>query len=248
MSCRFCRLARGISTFARFVPETVVRMAQCFCHGDVRNIVMNGEGKGTRLEVSRRMVTIMPMPRAANVDAFWSNSARTLKASPASLNDCDRTLAAMATMARRDLLYMLMRYFSVMMRVVELYGGIVLEILGDGLIVFWNAPDTVEDHPGKACAAALTQLEALSGLNGEYGVYELPELSIRIGIHTGSSLVGNIGSESRMKYGCLGDTKQVAMKLEDLCKYYGVDVICSSSTKNMTIPSRFFFRELDYVQ
>jgi len=208
----FCRLARGISTFARFVPETVVR-----------NIVMNGEGKGTRLEVSRRMVTIM----CTDIKGFTSISER---------------------LRPRDLLYMLMRYFSVMMRVVELYGGIVLEILGDGLIVFWNAPDTVEDHPGKACAAALTQLEALSGLNGEYGVYELPELSIRIGIHTGSSLVGNIGSESRMKYGCLGDTKQVAMKLEDLCKYYGVDVICSSSTKNMTIPSRFFFRELDYVQ
>lgn len=208
----FCRLARGISTFARFVPETVVR-----------NIVMNGEGKGTRLEVSRRMVTIM----CTDIKGFTSISER---------------------LRPRDLLYMLMRYFSVMMRVVELYGGIVLEILGDGLIVFWNAPDTVEDHPGKACAAALTQLEALSGLNGEYGVYELPELSIRIGIHTGSSLVGNIGSESRMKYGCLGDTKQVAMKLEDLCKYYGVDVICSSSTKNMTVPSRFFFRELDYVQ
>eukprot|EP00435_Cladocopium_sp_Y103_P006877 s142_g2.t1 len=207
----FCRLARGISTFARFVPESVVR-----------NIVMNGEGKGTRLEVSRRMVTIM----CTDIKGFTSISER---------------------LRPRDLLYMLMRYFSVMMRVVELYGGIVLEILGDGLIVFWNAPDTVEDHPGKACAAALTQLEALGGLNGEYGVYELPELSIRIGIHTGSSLVGNIGSE-RMKYGCLGDTKQVAMKLEDLCKYYGVDVICSSSTKNMTVPSRFFFRELDYVQ
>jgi len=208
----FCRLARGISTFARFVPETVVR-----------NIVMNGEGKGTRLEVSRRMVTIM----CTDIKGFTSISER---------------------LRPRDLLYMLMRYFSVMMRVVELYGGVVSEILGDGLIVFWNSPDTVEDHPGKACAAALTQLEALQGLNGEYGVYGLPDLSIRIGIHTGSSLVGNIGSESRMKYGCLGDTKQVAMKLEDLCKYYGVDIICSSTTRNMTIPSRFLFRQLDYVQ
>lgn len=46
--------------------------------------------------------------------------------------------------------------------------GVVSEILGDGLIIFWNAPDTVEDHAGKACAAALTQQEALRGLNNEY--------------------------------------------------------------------------------
>lgn len=208
----FCKLVRGISTFARFVPETVV------C-----SIVQKGDFQGTRLEVTRRMVTIM----CTDIKGFTGI--------------CER-------LRPRDLLYMLTRYFSVMMRVVELYGGVVSEILGDGLIVFWNAPDTVEDHAGKACAAALTQQEALRGLNGEYTVYELPEISIRIGIHTGSSLVGNIGSESKMKYGCLGDTKRVATKLEDLCKHYRVDIICSASSRNLTIASRFLFRQLDYVQ
>ncbi|CAJ1429419.1 unnamed protein product [Effrenium voratum] len=208
----FCRLARGIGTFARFVPETVVR-----------NIVRLGDHRATRLEVSRREVTIM----CTDIAGFTSITEK---------------------LVQRDLLYILVRYFSVMMRVVELYGGVVSEILGDGLIVFWNAPDTVDDHSGKACAAALTQQQALQMVNEELQILELPSLTIRIGIHTGSSLIGNIGSKTKMKYGCLGDTKQLAMKLEDLCKHYGVNVICSSATKTSTIPEMFLFRELDYMQ
>jgi len=99
-----------------------------------------------------------------------------------------------------------------------------------------------------ACAAALTQQQALQVLNKELELLDLPQISMRIGIHTGSSLTGNIGSKTKMKYGCLGDTKQLAMKLEELCKYYGVGMVCSQQTREATLPGTFFFRELDLVQ
>jgi len=190
----------------------------------VRNTVQLGDQGGTQLQVSRRDVTIM----CTDIAGFTTIS---------------------ESLAQRDLLFILTRYFAVMMQVVELYEGVVSEILGDGLIVFWNAPDDVEDHAGKACAAALAQLEALRMLNAELQMLDLPQLSIRIGIHTGSSITGSIGSEAKMKYGCLGDTKQIAMKLEDLCKVYGVNVICSSQTHAAAMGSwHFFFRKLDRVQ
>lgn len=78
---------------------------------------------------------------------------------------------------------------------------------------------------------------------------DLPTLAIRIGIHTGSTLTGNIGSQSKMKYGCLGDTKQFAMKLEESCKAYGVGVICSAQTYHaLGESSGFLCRKLDTVQ
>jgi len=190
----------------------------------VRNTVQLGDQGGTQLQVSRRDVTIM----CTDIAGFTTIS---------------------ESLAQRDLLFILTRYFAVMMQVLELYEGVVSEILGDGLIVFWNAPDDVEDHAGKACAAALAQLEALRMLNAELQMLDLPQLSIRIGIHTGSSITGNIGSEAKMKYGCLGGTKQIAMKLEELCKHYGVNVICSSQTHAAAMGSwHFFFRKLDRVQ
>jgi len=190
----------------------------------VRNIVQLGDPGGTRQQVCRKEVTIM----CTDIAGFTTMS---------------------ESLAQRDLLFILTRYFSVMMRVLELYEGVVSEILGDGLIVFWNAPDDVADHAGKACAAALAQLQALQMLNAELHMLDLPQLSIRIGIHTGSSITGNIGSMAKMKYGCLGGTKQIAMKLEELCKYYGVNVICSGQTHAAAMGSwHFFFRKLDQVQ
>lgn len=189
----------------------------------VRNIVKKGTSTA-RIQVERRMVTIM----CSDIAGFTTIS---------------------EDLAPRDLLFILTRYFSVMTRVVEVFGGVVSEILGDGLIVFFNAPDDVSNHAGKTCAAALAQQQALNMLNAELQYLDLPTLTIRIGIHTGSTLTGNIGSQSKMKYGCLGDTKQFAMKLEESCKAYGVGIICSAQTYDAIGESfGFLCRKLDNVQ
>merc|ERR1719382_2253195 len=77
----------------------------------------------------------------------------------------------------------------------------------------------------------------------------MPEFSIRVGLHTGLVLSGNIGSETKMKFGCLGEPMNVANRLEGLCKYYDVGVLISGASRDALPPSAgFFCRQLDYVQ
>lgn len=188
----------------------------------VRDIV-KGEQKATRLHVARRIVTIM---------------------------FCDiRDFTTISEMLNQsDLLFLLTRYFSVMTRIVSSFDGVVAEILGDGLLCFWNTPDDCEDHAAKACAASLAMNQALSLMSAEFGKLELPPLAIRIGIHTGSVLTGNIGSELKMKFGCIGDPVNLAARLEGLCKFYRVSILCSGDT-HRALPKRgFTCRRLDLVQ
>lgn len=179
----------------------------------MRNIV-NGDKKATRLHVERRQVSIM-------------------------FTDIRDFTTITESITQSELLLLLTRYFSVMTRIVEYYDGVVAEILGDGLVVFWNTPDTVEDHAAKACATALAQQRALVPLNKELQKFGLPEIAVRIGLHTGPVLAGNIGSEMKMKFGCMGDAVNLTSRLEGLCKAYGVSIICSQ------IPTRSFHQATD---
>lgn len=151
-------------------------------------------------------------------------------------------------LSAQDLILTLYMYLTEMTRIVERFEGVVSEILGDGLLVFWNTPNNVENHPAKACAAALAQQQGLSVLNEHLAGLTLPQLSIRVGIHTGKVLAGNIGSEKKMKFGCIGDPINLASRLEGLCKYYGVSSLCSGYTKVSLPPNLFALRKLDLVQ
>jgi len=126
---------------------------------------------------------------------------------------------------------------------------VVAEILGDGLLVFWNTPGDVYQHAARACEAALAQQEALVLLNAELRALGMPQLAIRIGLHTGPVLSGNIGSHKKMKFGCMGDAVNIASRLEGLCKFYGISVICSAATHAGLPPdSGIICRRLDLVQ
>jgi len=195
----------------------------------VRDIV-RGDERAMRLHVSQREVTIM-------------------------FSDIANFTPIAESLKQVDLLFLLTRYFSIMTRIVETYEGLVAEILGDGLVVFWNTPDDVSDHAAKACAAALAQQQVLKMLNAELSQFQLPEIKIRIGLHTGVVLSGNIGSESKMKFGCMGDPVNLASRLESLCKVYGVGTLCSEATaRSVTLYDEFgstdgfVMRELDLVQ
>eukprot|EP00928_Gymnodinium_smaydae_P080991 TRINITY_DN64579_c0_g1_i1.p1 TRINITY_DN64579_c0_g1~~TRINITY_DN64579_c0_g1_i1.p1 ORF type:complete len:625 (-),score=52.47 TRINITY_DN64579_c0_g1_i1:311-2185(-) len=186
--------------------------------------ILSGDERASRLHVTSREVTIM-------------------------FTDIRDFTAMSESMHQKDLIFVLTRYFSVMTRIVESYGGVVAEILGDGLLAYWNTPDDVEDHAQKGCCAALAQLQVLEHLNAEMSKFQLPALNIRVGLNTGYVLTGNLGSEAKMKFGCLGDPVNLASRLESLCKYYGVSIVCSGATVNsIQSSSSFFFRQLDLVQ
>jgi len=185
--------------------------------------ILRGDESAMRLHVSKREVTIM----FSDIRDFTTIS---------------------ESLRQEDLMFVLTRYLSIMTRIVAAYEGVVAEILGDGLLVYWNSPDDVNDHASKACAAALAQHFALQPLNTELKKFHLPNIAIRIGIHTGQVLSGNMGSDVKMKFGCMGDPVNLASRLEGLCKVYGVGTLCSSDTYSSLLESAFLCRELDLVR
>lgn len=152
-------------------------------------------------------------------------------------------------LSQDDLCFVLYLYLNAMIEIIEEEEGVVAEVLGDGLLAFWNTPDNVKNHEAKACNAALRQQEALRILNEKLAVQGLPQLAIRIGIHTGQVLTGNLGSETKMKFGCMGDPVNLASRLEGLCKMYGIGVMISGTTyQALPSTSGFACRRLDLVQ
>ncbi|MDP6920046.1 MAG: adenylate/guanylate cyclase domain-containing protein [Arenicellales bacterium] len=130
--------------------------------------------------------------------------------------------------------------------------GTIDKYMGDCIMAFWNAPLDVPDHAGQACRAALAMLEALDQLNGELASeaaragHLSDDLKIGVGINSGTTLVGNLGSEQRFDYSILGDSVNLASRLEGQSKAYCVDVLITEETFKMT-PGMAAL-ELDLVQ
>jgi len=103
--------------------------------------------------------------------------------------------------------------------------GAVAKYIGDAIFAFWNAPDPQADHAARACEAALL----LRGLAGEKFNGRL--LPTRIGLHTGIANVGNFGSEERVDYTALGESVNLASRLEGLNKHLGTFCVISGETK-----------------
>jgi len=114
--------------------------------------------------------------------------------------------------------------------------GTVDKYMGDAIMAFWNAPLDDEDHAKHACEAALKMKEAMEEFNENFRVKALEEgrtyknLKAGIGIHTGKCSVGNMGSKQRFAYSALGDTVNLASRLEGQTKQYGIDILISEET------------------
>lgn len=113
-------------------------------------------------------------------------------------------------MSAEEVAAFLNRHFAVMSRCIEAEGGVIDKYIGDGLMAFWGAPEDAPAHAERAVRAALAIRDALSA-NGD-------ETRIRIGIHTGPAVAGNIGGEDRLNYTIVGDTVNIAARLEAACK------------------------------
>ncbi len=142
---------------------------------------------------------------------------------------------------------MLNRYFTPMTRLITKSGGTMDKFIGDAIMAFWNAPLDVADHPRKAIQCVLDMQIALEELNHELEKDLGIRLRIGSGLHTGLVHVGNMGSEALMDYTCIGDTVNLASRLEGMCTVYGVRIVTSGVTKECCKDS-FIFHRLDSIR
>lgn len=146
-----------------------------------------------------------------------------------------------------ELVEFLNRYLSPMTGIVLEEKGMVDKYIGDAIMAVFNAPLEVEDHGARACSAALRMREALSSFNSRWEGSGYPAIEIGIGINTGEAVVGNMGAELKLNYTAIGDTVNLASRLEGMNKVYGTKIIVSGATR-LSAGKGFFFRELDLVR
>jgi class 3 adenylate cyclase/tetratricopeptide (TPR) repeat protein len=117
---------------------------------------------------------------------------------------------------------LLEQYVALGFSAIYRFEGIVNQLAGDGVMALFGAPIAHEDAPQRAILAALAIQEAMGGLNEKLRGSRGPELHARIGIHTGPVVVGTVGNDLKMDYTAIGDTTNLASRLESLCPPGGI--------------------------
>ena len=150
-------------------------------------------------------------------------------------------------MSPEELVSQLNEYLSVMTDSIIEYKGTIDKYMGDAIMAFWGAPLYLEEHPYYCCVAALAQIKKLEVLRNNWDSRGLPKLEIRIGINTGLAILGNMGSNHRMNYTCMGDSVNLGSRLEQINKNYSTKIIISEFTYQR-VKDRIYARELDIVK
>jgi adenylate cyclase len=150
-------------------------------------------------------------------------------------------------LAPEDVVTLLNHYLTAMTDLILSSGGVIDKYQGDAIMAFWGAPVPQEDHAVRACLAALDNQSRLIELRDEFGRMGLPPVHARIGINTGEMIIGNMGSSQRFDFTVIGDTVNLASRLEGAGKEYGVSIIISEETYRQA-QNRVEVRELDFLQ
>jgi adenylate cyclase len=151
------------------------------------------------------------------------------------------------SLSPRETGLLLNSYFDVMIPKVFEHGGTLDKLIGDAVMAFFGAPAELPDHPSRAALTALDMVRGLDELRARSDVPGVERLAMGIGLNTGQVTAGNLGSQSFMDYTVIGDTVNLASRLEGLTKQYRTTVIVSGETAER-LDERFLLRELDRVR
>jgi adenylate cyclase len=148
----------------------------------------------------------------------------------------------------QELAIFLNQYLSDMTHIVFERRGTLDKYIGDAVMAFWNAPFEEADHAALACHSALEMMARIHQMQKKWEAEGKPRLDIGIGLNTGVASVGNMGSSLRYGYTALGDSVNLASRLEGLNKDYGTHILVNETTYLATKDSGFVFRELDLIR
>jgi len=149
------------------------------------------------------------------------------------------------SMSAEDVTYIMNRALTAQVEAVRQYGGTIDKFIGDALMAFWNAPLDIDRHENAAVDCALQMRKNMDKLNLELVDADLPPVSIGIGINSGEAIVGNMGSDTRFDYTCIGSPVNEAARLESSCKEVGVDLIIGRTT---ALKSDQILKELEPIK
>jgi len=133
----------------------------------------------------------------------------------------------------------LTRYFEDFGNAIDANDGVIDKFLGDGMMAIFNAPARIADPAAAACRSALQGIAVMQSRGSRFAV--------RIGLHCGECLIGNVGTATRFTYTAIGDCVNLASRLEGLNKTYGTQIIASSTFQQAAGEAEFVWRRLDRV-
>jgi adenylate cyclase len=133
-------------------------------------------------------------------------------------------------LAPEEVVDLLNEYLSLMTEIIFRHGSTVDKFEGDAILVFFGAPQRHDDDPARAVRTALEMRDRLSELEERWMEQTQDPLRIGIAINSGEVMVGNIGSQRRMDYTIIGDTVNLASRLQDLTKEFGASILISGNT------------------
>jgi len=146
----------------------------------------------------------------------------------------------------KELTLQLSEYFDVISNCISKFEGTVDKYIGDAVMAFWGAPLEIENPIEKAAIAIFEIKKEIDKLNKKWENQKKPIFITRIGLHYGKTLVGNIGSSKRMNYTIIGDSVNIASRLENINKIYGTQIIISEYVYKY-IKNKFVVRYLDKI-
>jgi adenylate cyclase len=150
------------------------------------------------------------------------------------------------------IVHLLNEYFGTVAKVIHGHRGIIDKYIGDAVMAFWVTPFSAgDDHARDACRAALAQQQAIAALQARLPEItgmrrNAPELVVRMGIATGEAVVGTIGSDAARSYTVIGDSVNLASRLESINKVYGTLILISEDTYRLA-QADITTREVDFI-
>jgi class 3 adenylate cyclase len=130
-----------------------------------------------------------------------------------------------------EVLELLNAHYEAIVPAVRAQGGTVNKFIGDAIMATFGAPEPQADHAQRAVRAAQAMLVAMEQLNARLVAQGKPALSMGVGIATGPAVVGSLGASDRVEYAVIGDTVNMASRLEGLNKQFGTQVLLAASTR-----------------